>query len=614
MNRIRTRTAAFGLWKLLTKIGALSSLGIVPLFADAPANPATLSGWAEIPSDFRQPGPVSGQFTGGGNGVSTPFTGQPIPGFSGIIPASSPGEFFALPDNGYGSQGNSADFIIGLYLITPDFKNTGDGTTGNGPVAVNSFIPFSDPNGLLSSSFISGGPVYTREKYYPSSSKQIDVDPDIKNGKLLTGADFDVESVTRLDDGTFWVGEEFGPYLLHFNAQGELMEAPIPHPFLRAPQNVANTQQNPANLPSSRGFEAIARNADGSKIYVSTESSINSEPDKRMIEIFEFDPIARQYTGLSYKYKKDSSDPITGNTNNTSNTFVLGDMTNIAGSVYLLIERDDGQGPVGFGNPNPPAIQKKLYLIDLHEVGPDGILLKREVVDLLDIPDPLDIGGPLPYGTPADRFTYPLQSVESLTVVDDHTVLVGLDNNYPGGNGRIPGTPDGTEIITIRFQDPLASLEVVGRTAIEKWRKANFGSPLGDGDTADLADFDSDGLVNLLEYAFGTNPTPDSGMGLPGLAPLSYRDNTIQNGQPLISPAGEAFEFRFIRRSDYATAGITYIPEFNSRLEADWSPSPATPQVLADDGTHQVVSVPFPTPEDGQTKDFARVRILGDTE
>jgi glycerophosphoryl diester phosphodiesterase len=35
---------------------------------------------------------------------------------------------------------------------------------------------------------------------------------EIKVGRWLTGADFDVESIARMEDGTFWVGEEFGPY------------------------------------------------------------------------------------------------------------------------------------------------------------------------------------------------------------------------------------------------------------------------------------------------------------------------------------------------------------------------------------------------------------------
>src|SRR5262245_43643647 len=247
-----------------------------------------LSGWAEIPSTYRHPGPVSGQFTTGPvNGVTPPYNGQPIPGFSGMIPSPVPGTYFALPDNGYGAQGNSADFVLGFYEVTPRFKTTGDGTTSRGPVSVNRFTPFSDPLGFLDDTYIAGNPVYTRTNYYPPPAVQIPVDTSIPNGRLLTGADFDVESIARLDDGTFWVGEEFGPYLLHFDAHGILLQPPVRHPVLRAPQNPQNTAQNPANLPSSRGFESMTRNGDGSRLYVTTEASISSEPDKRMLVIYE---------------------------------------------------------------------------------------------------------------------------------------------------------------------------------------------------------------------------------------------------------------------------------------------------------------------------------------
>ena len=415
-----------------------------------------LSGWAEIPSTYRHPGPVSGQFTGPNNGVTPPYDGQPIPGFSGMIPAPTPGSFIALPDNGYGAQGNSADFVIGFYEVTPRFKTTGDGTTSRGAVEIHGFTHFSDPSGLLDASYITDGPVYKRDLYY-STGPQIAVDLAIRNGRWLTGADFDVESIARMDDGTFWVGEEFGPYLLHFDADGRLLSAPVRHPVLRAPQNPQNTPQNPANLPSSRGFESMTRNADGTRLYVTTEASINSELDKRVLVIYEFDTVTGRYTGRTFKYAKDSSDGITGGANNATNVFVTGDMTHVAGDRYIIIERDDFQGPPT--SPNPPR-QKKLYLFDLNEVArATGVLRKRLLVDLLAIEDPEDIGGPL-MGVPDEIFNFPLQSVESVTPVDDFTLLVGLDNNYPGGNGRVPGTPDGTEIITLRSKVPLRTLRV----------------------------------------------------------------------------------------------------------------------------------------------------------
>ncbi|MBK8018474.1 MAG: esterase-like activity of phytase family protein [Betaproteobacteria bacterium] len=418
-----------------------------------PAQSFQLTGWAEIEHTFRQPGPVSGQFTSGPvNGVTPPYAGQPIPGFSGMIPSVNAGNFYGLPDNGFGAQGNSADFVLGFYEVTPHFKTVGDGTTSRGSVTVNSFTPFSDPNGLLlAGNYIANGPVYNRTNYYPTGA-QIAVDPSIKNGKWLTGADFDVESFSRMNDGSIWVGEEFGPYLLHFNAQGQLLSAPIAHPVLRAPQNPAGG----TNLPSSRGFESMTRNGDGSKLYLTTEASINSQTDKRMLEIYEFDTTTEQYTGTSFAYAKDSSDTITGAVNNASNIFVTGDMTHVADDRYLIIERDDFQGPVGSAS---YPYQKKIYLIDLSETDENGVLEKKLLVDLLDVPDPKDIGGPL-VGLPADKFNFPLQSVESITLIDEHTILVGLDNNYPGGNGRVLGTPDGTEMITIRFDQSLHTMPV----------------------------------------------------------------------------------------------------------------------------------------------------------
>ena len=157
-----------------------------------------------------------------------------------------------------------------------------------------------------------------------------------------------------MDDGTFWVGEEFGPYLLHFDAQGRLLSPPVRHPVLRAPQNPQNAAPGPANLPSSRGFESMTRNGDGSRLYLTTEASINSEPDKRLLEIYEFDTRTEQYTGRTFKYAKDSSDSITGGTNNATNIFVTGDMTHVAGDRYIIIERDDFQGPPSSAEPAAP--------------------------------------------------------------------------------------------------------------------------------------------------------------------------------------------------------------------------------------------------------------------
>ena len=80
---------------------------------------------------------------------------------------------------------------------------------------------------------------------YPGSDKLksggTPVDPSIKQGRLLTGADFDTESFRKVADGTYWFGDEFGPYLLHVGSDGTLLSAPIPAPNA-VPLNTLNGQ------------------------------------------------------------------------------------------------------------------------------------------------------------------------------------------------------------------------------------------------------------------------------------------------------------------------------------------------------------------------------------
>ena len=76
---------------------------------------------------------------------------------------------------------------------------------------------------------------------------------------------------------------------------------------------------------------------------------------------------------------------------------------------------------------------------------------KELAVDLLKIANPDGIGvtaSPGAYGV-ADPFSFPLQSVEVVLQLRDGRILVGNDNNYPGSNGRVPGSPDNTEMIVI---------------------------------------------------------------------------------------------------------------------------------------------------------------------
>ncbi|HSI56128.1 MAG TPA: esterase-like activity of phytase family protein, partial [Ideonella sp.] len=227
----------------LTQLGAAALIAVASLHAQAEGIAHQLTGWALLPSEARWPGPVTGQFISPDLPVAVPFTdGQPIPGFSGLQ-RDGKGGWIALPDNGYGTKGNSGDFIIGVYKAAIDFKTRSDGTTTPGAITLKGRVNFNDAKGLLKNG--AGLDLVTTAdlaNYHTVNGNSlvdsgIPVDARITSGRLLTGFDFDVESIAPAPDGTFWVGEEFGPWLLHFDRKGTLIDEPIVHPFLRSPSN-----------------------------------------------------------------------------------------------------------------------------------------------------------------------------------------------------------------------------------------------------------------------------------------------------------------------------------------------------------------------------------------
>ena len=131
---------ALGLLVLVVGCGDGATDGAVPPDPGAPAT--TLLGRAILPADARQPGPVSGKAISADNGVTPPFADQPVVGFSAILNAGR-GEFWALPDNGYGAKDNSADFLLGMYRIRPRFRSA---RAGDGTIDVRDFVSLRDPD------------------------------------------------------------------------------------------------------------------------------------------------------------------------------------------------------------------------------------------------------------------------------------------------------------------------------------------------------------------------------------------------------------------------------------------------------------------------------------
>ncbi|MDJ0692845.1 glycerophosphodiester phosphodiesterase family protein [Mastigocoleus sp. MO_188.B34] len=206
---------------------------------------ARLKGFASLPADTFADGPQSGADNGNGepisaNGRTGPFDGQPVQGFSGV--QFAPGvdcSYWFLSDNGFGAQTNSADYLLRLYQVNPNFVReeivgteiTGQ-ENGDGSIEVEGFIQLSDPGGLI----------------------PFDITNQDSSERLLTGADFDIESFVIDKNGDIWIGDEFGPYILHFDSTGKLLEAPISTPNIN---NVGTKNLENNNLKTLNGQDPL---------------------------------------------------------------------------------------------------------------------------------------------------------------------------------------------------------------------------------------------------------------------------------------------------------------------------------------------------------------------
>jgi hypothetical protein len=395
--------------------------------------PTTLTGFSSFAAEtfssrfFWDTFTSGSQITGNTNGVTVPLTtlGLPLGGFSSVQVGNN-GTYWFQPDNGYGQKTNSADFLLRSYQVNTNLKTAGNPTGGS--VEFLSFIQYRDPDRKINI------PNFTLVNENTAE-------------RNLTGADFDIESFVFDKDGTIWVGDEFGPYLLHFDATGKLLEAPIAVPNVRAPQNPSVSPTNPANL-GARGLESTAINTSKTKLITALEGPVTGDSATNdVLRIYEFDLTSKTF-GTQYKYKLEK----------TSNSQSINDLTAINDNEYLVIEKDRLTGAA--------AEFKRIYKINLTQVDANGFLIKQEVANLLDIQDPNDLNG-----DGSTSFKLPFQNVEAFTIVDKNTILVTNDNDFPFVAGsRTPGQVDGTEVALLRLDTPLnipRRLSISDVTAVE---------------------------------------------------------------------------------------------------------------------------------------------------
>ncbi|MCG8710610.1 esterase-like activity of phytase family protein [Brenneria sp. 4F2] len=230
----------------------------------------------------------------------------------------------------------------------------------------------------------------------------------------------DTEGITPDGTGGFWLCDEYGPFLIHIDAQGKILQKFGPTP-VGAEQSVATGLPNIIKWRQpNRGFEGLTRLPNGTLVMAvqSTLDIDNKSKNKaRFTRLVIFNPQtgASRMVGYpinvdSYKKAKDAK---------------IGDIAALDNQRILLVEQ---------GADKDHQMQNRIYLVDLskatdltpfdadgkspefddrHELEKRGIRLaqKQELVDLR-------------------KLGWQQEKVEGLAIVDKQTLAVINDNDF----------------------------------------------------------------------------------------------------------------------------------------------------------------------------------------
>jgi hypothetical protein len=158
----------------------------------------------------------------------------------------------------------------------------------------------------------------------------------------------DSESLIKLSDGTFWIGEEYGASIVHLSSDGKIIKRFVPAGFEKNLTN-ANYEVSPtlpaiiAKRPLNRGIESMAISPDEKSLYFIMQSPL-ANPNQaaykksRNVRLFKFDLANEKVIG-EYIYKMDLPNTFKLDKNKKQNAVKLSEMVASANDELIVLER-----------------------------------------------------------------------------------------------------------------------------------------------------------------------------------------------------------------------------------------------------------------------------------
>jgi len=244
------------------------------------------------------------------------------------------GEFYVITD-----RGPNTDYLNGKKFPAPNFTPTimHFKINAEGNIEVIKYIKLKNPSGQPITGLPNpAGMGSTGETAYDSSGNVLGTD----------NYGLDSESIVAAADGTFWVSDEYGPHIVHYNAEGVELERISPIGVNTGSRKLPAVL---AKRRANRGMEGLCITPDG-KTLVGTIQSTMYVPTKALAtnttltRIVTFDIATGQTKQYLYKQNGGGSDSVC-------------DITAISSTEFLVIERDGNFGSQGG--------TKKVYRINI---------------------------------------------------------------------------------------------------------------------------------------------------------------------------------------------------------------------------------------------------------
>ncbi|WP_086593534.1 esterase-like activity of phytase family protein [Hymenobacter crusticola] len=410
--------------------GELPSLFSYPAFAEA-SNPRVLS-----------TAPNGTTIYGGGFGSSL------------VADPRDPKVFYLLTDRGPNTAGTAANSIIlGKADFTPQIGKFR--VVGKSLVLEQTILLKNAAGQALTGLPNPSGQGSTGENAFDLNGQPLAPDPE----------GLDSEGLVLAADGTFWVSDEYGPHLTHFDATGRTLERINPFGTGTGGRTLPRVL---ARRRPNRGMEGLTITPDGktlvglmqSPLYNPSSAAVSGSTVLRVVTFDIATGATKQYAYLMENASLTGCSEIAAITNTT----------------FLALERDGNYG----GSPTAPATFKRVYKFDLAGAtdlsdpsnAATGKLYNGLTVEQLKDKTGLQNAGVVPVTKTLvfDLLTdispvYPHDKAEGLALLPDNQLAISNDDDFGvidnGQNGFAPktlpatGQVDKNRIYFVKLKTPL---------------------------------------------------------------------------------------------------------------------------------------------------------------